>query len=120
MAGFGCSPRKKAKTKKAKLDKDLCLGCGVCVRACPTKAIMLESRPARVITPYDSAHRIVLMAIERGKLQELIMNNKVLWNHRLLAAVLGVILRLPPVKQAMASQQVRSRYVRYLIERFLA
>jgi ferredoxin len=109
---------KKSKTKKAKLDKDLCLGCGVCVRACPTKAIMLESRPARVITPYDSAHRIVLMAIERGTLQELILNNKVLWNHRLLAAVLGVILRLPPVKQAMASQQVRSRYVRYLIERF--
>ena len=58
------------------------------------------------------------MAIERGTLQELLLNNKVLWNHRLLAAVLGVILRLPPLKQAMASQQVRSRYVRYLIERF--
>ncbi len=109
---------RKPKAKKAKLDEDLCLGCGVCVRACPSEAIELKSRPARVITPYDSAHRIVLMAIERGTLQELILNNKVLWNHRLLAAVLGVILRLPPVKQAMASQQVRSRYVRYLIERF--
>jgi NAD-dependent dihydropyrimidine dehydrogenase PreA subunit len=106
------------RAKKAKLDEDLCLGCGVCARACPTGAIVLESRPARVITPHDSAHRIVLMAIERGKLQELILDNKVLWNHRLLAAVLGVVLRLPPVKQAMASQQVRSRYVRYLIERF--
>jgi ferredoxin len=109
---------KKPKIKKAKLNEDLCLGCGVCVRACPSGAILLEPRPARVITPHDSAHRIVLMAIERGKLQELILNNKVLWNHRLLAAVLGVILRLPPVKQAMASQQVRSRYVRVLIERF--
>jgi len=108
----------KPRTKKAKLDEDLCLGCGVCVRACPSAAIELESRPARVITPHDSAHRIVLMAIERGTLQELISNNRVLWNHRLLAAVLGVILRLPPVKQAMASQQVRSRYVRVLIERF--
>jgi NAD-dependent dihydropyrimidine dehydrogenase PreA subunit len=108
----------KPRTKKAKLDKDLCLGCGVCVRVCPSEAVELESRPARVITPHDSAHRIVLMAIERGTLQELILNNRVLWNHRLLAAVLGVILRLPPVKQAMASQQVRSRYVRVLIERF--
>jgi len=109
---------KKPKTKKSKLDEDLCICCGVCVRACPSEAIELKSRPARVITPHDSAHRIVLMAIERGTLQELISNNKVLWNHRLLAAVLGVILRLPPVKQAMASEQVRSRYVRYLIERF--
>jgi ferredoxin len=109
---------KKPKTKKSKLNEDLCLGCGVCARACPSEAIELKSRPARVITPHDSAHRIVLMAIERGTLQELILNNKVLWNHRLLAAVLGVILKLPPVKQAMASQQVRSRYVRYLIERF--
>jgi ferredoxin len=108
----------KPRSKKAKLDKELCLGCGVCARACPSEAIELESRPARVITPHDSAHRIVLMAIERGRLQELILNNRVLWNHRLLAAVLGVILRLPPVKQAMASQQVRSRYVRVLIERF--
>ena len=108
---------KKPKARKAKLDEDLCLGCGVCVRTCPSEAILLKSRPARVITPHDSAHRIVLMAIERGKLQELILDHKVLWNHRLLAAVLGVILRLPPVKQAMASQQVRSRYVRYLIER---
>jgi hypothetical protein len=58
------------------------------------------------------------MAIERGTLQELLLNNRVLWNHRLLAAVLGVIVRLPPLKQALASQQVRSRYLRYLIERF--
>jgi hypothetical protein len=39
----------------------------------------------------------------------------VLWNHRALAAVLGVILRLPPVKQTLASQQVRSRYLEYLV-----
>jgi NAD-dependent dihydropyrimidine dehydrogenase PreA subunit len=111
---------KKPKARKATLDEAVCLGCGVCVRACPSEAITLESRAARVITPHDSAHRIVLMAIERGTLQELLLNNKVLWNHRLLAAVLGVVLRLPPLKQAMASEQVRSRYVRYLIERFAA
>jgi len=55
------------------------------------------------------------MAIERGDLQNLIFDNHVLWNHRALAAVLGVILRLPPLKQTLASQQVKSRYLEYLI-----
>ena len=60
------------------------------------------------------------MAIERGKLQDLIFDNRVLWNHRALAAVLGVILKLPPLKQAMASQQVKSRYLEALISRVSA
>ena len=56
-----------------------------------------------------------MMAIERGCLQDLIFDNRVLWNHRALAALLGVLLRLPPIKQIMASQQVKSRYQEYLI-----
>jgi len=32
--------------------------------------------------------------------------------------VLGVILRLPPVKRALASEQVRSRYLESLVKRF--
>jgi hypothetical protein len=34
-----------------------------------------------------------------------------------MAAILGVILRLPPLKQAMASRQIKSRYLEYLIRR---
>ena len=45
------------------------------------------------------------MAIERGRLQNFIFDNQVHWNHRAMAAVLGVILKLPPVKQATASRQ---------------
>ena len=55
------------------------------------------------------------MAIERGKLQNLIFDNQVLWSHRAMAAVLGVILRLPPLKQVLANQQVKSRYLEALI-----
>ncbi len=105
------------KLKMAKLDEDLCLGCGLCVRSCPEGCIHLESRPERVITPLNGAHRAVVMAIERGKLQHLIFDNRVLWSHRALAAVLGVILRLPPLKQALANQQVKSRYLEALIKR---
>ena len=32
-----------------------------------------------------------------------------------MAAILGVILKLPPVKKAMAGRQMRSRYLEYLI-----
>jgi hypothetical protein len=33
-----------------------------------------------------------------------------------MAAVLGVILKLPPAKQLMASRQMRSRYLARLLE----
>jgi len=105
------------KKKKAKLDDNLCLGCAVCVRVCKTKSLRLVGRPERVITPLNSTHKAVLMAIERGKLQNLIFDNQALASHRAMAAVLGVILQLPPVKRAMASKQMKSRYLETLIAR---
>jgi hypothetical protein len=70
-----------------------------------------------VITPVDGTHRVVMMAIERGTLQELIFDNQVLRSHRAMAAVLGVVLRLPPLKQALASRQLKSRYLAALLAR---
>jgi len=108
---------KKPRRKVARLDEGVCLGCGVCVGTCPEKGLRLASRPERVITPVNSTHRFVLQAIERGQLQNLIFDNHALASHRAMAAILGVILRLPPIKQAMASQQMRSRYLEKLIAR---
>ena len=99
------------------VDRSVCIGCGVCSRSCGRRAILLTVRPERIITPLDSAHRTVVMAIERGKLQNLIFSEQGLASHRALAAVLGVILRLPPVKQIMASEQIKSRYLEGLIAR---
>lgn len=107
----------KPKMKQARLSEDICLGCGLCVRACKNDNIRLASRPKRVITPVNGAHKTVIMAIERGKLQNFIFDNQVLFSHRALAAVLGVILQLPPLKQVLASRQVKSRYLEYLLQR---
>jgi ferredoxin len=100
----------KPKKLKAIVDEERCLGCGVCVTACKSDALTLKSLGKRVITPINSAHKTVMMAIERGTLQHLIFDNQALWNHRAMAAILGVILKLPPIKQIMASEQIKSRY----------
>ena len=105
-----------SKMKRARLDAERCLGCGLCVRVCTKGNMHLKSRPERVITPINGIHRVVMMAIERGKLQNLIFDNRVLFSHRALAAVLGVILKLPPIKQAMASEQIKSRYLVTLLK----
>lgn len=103
--------------KIVKLNEGVCLGCGLCVKSCPKNLIVLKSREKRVITPVNSAHRIVMMAIERGQLQNLIFDNQAHMSHRAMAAVLGVILKLPPIKQIMASDQIKSRYLDKLIGR---
>jgi ferredoxin len=103
--------------KEARLNEEICLGCGVCTRTCPKQGISLVSRAQRVITPVNSVHRVVMMAIERGQMHNLIFDNQVLFSHRAMAAVLGAILKMPPIKQAMASQQMKSRYLLYLLEK---
>jgi ferredoxin len=118
MTMISANDPKQLRRKKAKLDDSLCLGCGVCIPACPDGNLSLSWRPQRVMTPVDSTHRAVMMAVERGKLQNLIFDNRALWSHRAMAAILGVILRLPQVHRAMASRQMKSRYLLALIERW--
>jgi ferredoxin len=101
--------------KRAVQEAELCLGCGVCIRSCPKEALRLAARGERVVTPATSTHRVVLMAIERGKLQELVFDNQAHLSHRAMAAILGAILKLPPVKRALASEQLRSRYLETLL-----
>lgn len=101
----------------AVVDKEVCLGCGVCVRSCHKKAIALVRREVQVITPVNSTHRFVLQAIEKGTLQNLIFDNQAFANHRAMAAVFGVILKLPALKQVMASKQFKSIYLDKLLSK---
>ena len=70
-----------------------------------------------MIPPLDTVHRTVVMALERGQLADLVFDDRTLASHRILGAVLGAVLKLPPVKRALASEQVKSRYLGALIAR---
>lgn len=98
------------------INEEVCLGCGVCARSCFNKSIILLNRGQRVITPVNSVHRVVISAIEKGQLQHLIFDNQAFASHRAMAAILQVILKLPPLKQAMASQQMKSNYLARLLK----
>jgi ferredoxin len=117
MAMVSANDPAKPKKKLAKLDESTCLGCGVCLRGCKTDALKLKTREKRIITPETGVHKVVMMAVERGGLEHLIFDNRALFSHRALAAVIGAILKLPPVKRMMATEQVKSRYLLKLIEK---
>lgn len=102
-------------TRHAVIDKEICLGCGICARNCSAGAVRMKRRPVQIITPVNSTHRFVLQAIEKGTLQNLIFDNRAFANHRAMAAVLGTILKLPPLKQALASRQFKSVYLDKLL-----
>ena len=108
-------PEDGKKKRRPMVDTDICLGCGVCASRCPNGSLKLERRPVQVITPVNSTHRFVLQAIEKGTLQNLVFDNQAFANHRAMAAVFGVILNLPPLKQALASKQFKSVYLDKLL-----
>jgi Pyruvate/2-oxoacid:ferredoxin oxidoreductase delta subunit len=117
LAAVSANDPRQPRRTVARVDADRCLGCGVCVPTCKPAALALTERGPRRLTPVNTAHRAVLMALERGKLQHLVFDNRLLWSHRALAALLGAILNLPPAKRLLATQQVRSRYLEALARR---
>lgn len=106
--------------KRVVAEKESCLGCGVCVRNCPRGGLVMARRERRIITPVNSTHKAVVMALERGRLQHLLFDNHTLRRHRALAAVFGAILRLPPLQRLLACEQLRSRYLGALCARYEA
>ena len=102
------------KGKKAVPDPGICLGCGVCKPACARGSLSMAARKERVIVPETAWQRAVVMAIERGKFQNLLFDDFDRLDHAVLRAVTRIVVGLPPVKKALLSQQVQSRFFRAL------
>jgi NAD-dependent dihydropyrimidine dehydrogenase PreA subunit len=58
----------------AVVDPERCLGCGVCVDACRFDVRRVVPRAERSYTPQDTLERMIAMAVERGKLGDLLLD----------------------------------------------
>jgi ferredoxin len=99
------------KPQRPRPDESLCLGCGVCALTCPKNAIHLVKRKQRVLHPETTFERVILASLERGTLQNQLFDDPNRITHRFLRGLVGGFLRLPPVKQALMSDLLRSRFL---------
>ncbi len=98
-------------------DLDRCIGCGVCAGACHKGLELVRTGgPPRV--PANAVEKAVRMAVERGRLADLLADGGAGFGGRFLRAALDALVRLPPVERALASEQVRSRFVKAALARF--
>ena len=93
------------------IDTSICIGCGVCGVQCSTGAMKLVKREQRVLHPEDTMERVMLQCLERGTLQNFIFSDPERLNHKFLRGVVGAFLRFPPMKKALMSDTLRSRFL---------
>jgi len=97
--------------KKAVTDATVCLGCGVCALKCRSRALALVRRKKRVITPETTFERIILQCLERGTLQNQLLDNPRSATLKFMRGFIGGFLRLSPVKRALMSSALRSTFL---------
>lgn len=98
----------------SKIDERVCLGCGVCKPACRKQALTMKRRGERVLTPEGTLERVISMALERGRLQNLMFEEEDGLHMMLLNRLTGAVLRMPPVRRALLRDELKSRFVGFL------
>jgi len=106
-----------AAPKKAVIDNDLCLGCGVCYRACKFDALHMTPRAQRALTPEDTFERIITMAIERGKLADLIFDNPENLGYRAIGRAISANEKTPPARALMAIKPLKSAFLNAILKK---
>lgn len=101
--------------KKAKCATEICLGCGVCYSACKFDAIKMKRREKRIIPPETTFDRVVTMAIERGKLADLIFDEPENLGYRALGRILSALEKTSPVQALLAIQPLRSAFLNAVV-----
>lgn len=99
----------------AVVDRDVCIGCGVCQLACKFDSLEMVARPQRKLAPESFVARTLTMALEQGKLHELMIDVDDGLGARAANIMLGALLKLPPAKLLLANETFKSRFVSTLL-----
>ena len=101
--------------QRAVRNEEVCLGCGICPGECKSGSARMVSREQRVFTPEKSFDKYAAMAIERGKIADLIFCDYDSFSHRTLGRLLSVLERSSPVKALMAIEPLKSSFLNMLV-----
>ena len=101
-----------------RIDVERCIGCGVCAGACHKGALAMEEGGRARPVPANTIERVVRQALERNRLADLLFDEGAGLGARFLHRAVDVIVRLPPAQALLASEQVRSRFVKAAMGRF--
>lgn len=97
--------------KKAVVNEEICLGCGVCCLRCNNKSLTLKKRRSRYIHPETTFHRVILQCLERGTLQNQIFDNPESLTQDFMRGLIQGFLRLVPTKQIETINILRSSFL---------
>lgn len=105
------------KKRWAEVDENVCMGCGVCHSACKYGGVKLKPRAQRVYTPETAFDKWIAMALERGKLAPLMLDNADRFSHRALGRIFSILEKTPPYKVAMAIAPLRSAFLNTIVQK---
>jgi len=94
------------------VDEDRCIGCGVCATQCKSDALQLVRRDKRPAVPANAIEKSIRLALERGRLADLLVDHGAGRGSRVLNDMLRALSRLPGADKLLATQQVKSRFIR--------
>lgn len=99
------------------VDEEACLGCGVCAGACNKDALRMDRRERQPLVPANAIEKALRIALERGKLADLLFDEGESRGHKVLNLMIKGLTRLPGAQRALASEQVKSRFVQAALAR---
>ncbi|MFA6448050.1 MAG: 4Fe-4S dicluster domain-containing protein [bacterium] len=101
------------KIRKAVIDEQICLGCGVCERSCNFESLWMRPREKRTLTPANTLERILMMAVERGKLHHVLFDGSEGPTADFLKNITGAFLNMPVSKRLLLNKEIQSRFLEF-------